>query len=733
MPVAFNPVSMKRRHFLQFATALGLSQFDIQQQGLRYARVLAQGTPRKLALLIGINDYPESSQFSALQGCVTDIELQRQLLIHRFGFKPQDILTLTDARATRQGILAAFEEHLIKQAKPGDVVVFHFSGHGSQVIDPDKDAADGLNSTLVPVDSVLPPGFPDQGGTVKDIMGHTLFLLMSAVQTENLTVVLDSCHSGGGTRGNLRVRSRAGGGILQADPAELEYQKQWLAKLNLSPEAFLRQRRAGIARGVAIASAKRDQLAADAPFSDFYAGAFTYMMTQYLWQQTGTTLVKNAIPIVAQTTTKASSSSQEPIFEVKPGSDNGSQSLYFTPKQSVPAEAVITRVEGDRAELWLGGLDPQSLAAFERNAILVAADAQGDSQGQVKLESRTGLVARGKLLSAIKPGTPLQEKVRGIPTNLTLKIGLDPSLGQDMNAARQGLQAIKRIEARPLQQGEVQYIVGRITETYQKMLRQAGATSIPALGSTGLFAPGLDLVPESFGPPTETIAAAIERLQSKLKSLLAARIVKLTLNSNASRLNVAVSMTPAGSNQLLASTFTARGLGKAAKPSNPTPAIDARRLPLGTSIQLRVTNNDPRTLYFSVLVINSSGEMAVIFPNQWMASEEVMQVASGQTLELPKAGRDNFQLVTQEPKGTTEVLIIASSAPLRNALRALQNVASRGGQSRGPVGLSDPNDVISNLLEDMNTTSRSATTGTTGDRTIDTSQLATLSLTFEVV
>jgi hypothetical protein len=67
---------------------------------------------------VGINQYKDAP----LQGCVTDVNLQQQLLIHRFGFNPKDILILTDEQATRQGILNAFEEHLIKQAKPGDVV-----------------------------------------------------------------------------------------------------------------------------------------------------------------------------------------------------------------------------------------------------------------------------------------------------------------------------------------------------------------------------------------------------------------------------------------------------------------------------------------------------------------------------------------------------------------------------------------------------------------------------------
>ncbi len=119
---------MRRRHFFQFAgsalTTLGLSYLDIIQQGNRYAQVLAQSTPRKLALLVGINQYPASQRFTNLEGCVTNVELQQELLIHRFGFNKSDILRLTsdpsDKQPTRNNILTAFEKHLIKQAKPGD-------------------------------------------------------------------------------------------------------------------------------------------------------------------------------------------------------------------------------------------------------------------------------------------------------------------------------------------------------------------------------------------------------------------------------------------------------------------------------------------------------------------------------------------------------------------------------------------------------------------------------------
>lgn len=113
---------MKRRHFLQFAgstfAALGCSHLDIIQQGNRYAQVLAQSTPRKLALLVGINNYPANKRHTNLRGCVTDVELQEELLVHRFGFNRSDIIKLTsdsqpNYQPTRKNILKAFEEHLI--------------------------------------------------------------------------------------------------------------------------------------------------------------------------------------------------------------------------------------------------------------------------------------------------------------------------------------------------------------------------------------------------------------------------------------------------------------------------------------------------------------------------------------------------------------------------------------------------------------------------------------------
>lgn len=764
--------NIKRRHFLQLAgstlATVGISQLDIMHQGDRYGQVLAQNTSRKLALLVGINQY--SGIIGALKGCVTDVQLQQELLVHRFGFNPQDILTLTDQQATRKGILTAFEEHLINQAKPGDVVVFHFSGHGSRVIDPDRDQPDGFNSTLVPIDSKLPEGYSITGGEVSDIMGHTLFLLMSALKTENVTVVLDSCHSGGGTRGNLRVRSRFGGDKLQPSPVELDYQKQWLRRLNLSPEQFIELRRKNVAKGVVIASAKRDELAVDMTFSDFHAGAFTYSLTQYLWQQTNNQSINNAIINVGRSTATLAYNQgryQNPQVESNLSQENTNPPIYFTPKQAISAEAVITKVQNNQVQLWLGGLDSQTLEAFKKGAIFTALDSEGKQRGLVKLDSRQGLIGQGKLLTTkqnlpLQPGTLLQERIRSIPNNLTLKIGIDQSF--DNNTAQQAikfLQALPRIEPKQLGSSEVQYIFGRMTQTkYEELqeLQKNQVKNLPQVGSLGLFLPSQDeIIPASFGENRETVQEAITRLKPKFKSLLAARIIKQVLgNTNSSRLNVTASMNIANSQTIIAETFAIRGVNKVPVDSNKTPVSPVKfselgipQLTVGTQIDLQIENNESSDLYVSILVIDAEGTMTIIYPNDWSASETAALIKPKQKLVIPQAGRDLFKLTISEPLGIGEALVIASTSPLRTSLRVLQKIAKRSGleNRRSPMNVNDDLlEVTDSLLNDLDAGTRnitSASLSTSADRAItelpdnvrgiDTTKLAAMAIAFEVL
>lgn len=736
---------MKRRHFLEFTgstlATLGLSHYNILEKGNRYAQVLAQDTPRKLALLIGIN-YPNNNNLNSLNGCVTDVDLQQELLIHRFRFKQSDILRLTTNESkwkqpTRNNILTAFQEHLIKQAKPGDVVVFHFSGHGYRLRDPNpiqncsnQQFNDDYNSTFVPVDDSL-------NGSPQDIMGGTLFLLMSALKTKNVTVVLDSCFSGGGTRrGNYLVRSaiRNNLEIDTAEPStkEIAYQQRWMKRLRMSENEFARRRCNGVAKGVILAAAQRDEEALDAPFDGFHAGAFTYTMTQYLWQETDS--AKKAIAYIS------------PIVKSKGGHSpfvdgNQNQPVYFIDNKLLSTDAVITGVKGNQASLWLGGLNNKSLETFDKNATFSVVDASGKTRGKLKLESRDGLKARAKLvddkgnITSLKPGMLLQESSRMIPADLHLSVGLDSSLGDEISIAQKELSGIYRIKSVIPQPanipypGGVQFILSRMTNEYLQTLQQQKIENLPAVGSIGLFTEALQIVPQSFGEKEETIKAAVCRLEPKLKSFLATRLVEMTLNTNSSQLDVEVSMNLVEQpNQTFAniSTFKARNNRPQFKPIYPD-----KKLPLNKLFQFQVKNNSSYNLYVAMLLIDSTGSLAVIYPYQWTDLNREMLLASNDTLIIGEPQKLKLQAVE---KGFAEALIIASRSPLDKAVYGLKRIEQElkiqeQNQQKCLVDKTRGSEVIGDLINDLSG-ERSGKSAKFWE--VKTSNIATVSFSFEV-
>lgn len=742
----------KRRHFLQFAgstlAAIGLSELNFLHQADRYGRVLAQSTPRKLAMLVGINEYPDPVR--DLQGCLNDVELQYELLVHRFGFNPKDIIIVSDNAATndlkptRANILRVFNEHLIAQAKPGDVVVFHYSGHGSLVKDPNPlDTPEcrranncDVNGTLVPNDPLPPQGTASEI-IVPDITGRTLFLLMDAINTENLTVVLDSCYSGASTRGNAVVRTAASrlsraGETLVASAEELNYQKQWLAQLNLSVEKFQQRRQKGIAKGVALGSASRNQEALDVPFGDVHAGAFTYLLTRYLWQlptnQTKVTVQANLIR-----STKAEASlrgyTQVPVVEVKPESNNGQKPFYFQDFTAPPAEAAITKVTGEQIEFWLGGVSSQNLASA--NTVFTLLDPSGktilDKSGQpIELQqtsrSSGSLFGYGKLLSGhsgiAKPGMLLRERIVGIPANPTLRVGLDSSLGDEMEQARTALQtallyqSVNRIEVLPVDgQSPVDYILGRMTQEYQRQLATTGEDNLPALGSLGVFTPILKPVSSSFGRAGESATAAVNRLKPRLKLLLAGKVLQ-GLATPSSDLQITGEVF-AASGQGPRIQIASRGAQERGAPIQ-TIAAASQSFRAGETIQLKVENLEDQELYLSCLAIDAGGNITVLYPANWDAPEEAARIDRSSSLVVPRS--EDEVVLRLGGKGFVELLTLISTSPLRNALRAMQTIARGRGLQRGflPVEGDDPLEVLGNLLGDLDELSRSSR----GDATI---------------
>ncbi|MEO1621462.1 MAG: caspase family protein [Cyanobacteria bacterium J06632_3] len=769
---------MRRRHFIQAAT-VALSTVGLQHgfgatrlgpKVEKYSRAIAQSTSRKLALLVGANQYPAG--IKSLGGCVTDVRMQYELLVHRFGFNPADIVILSDEAEylpsnilaippTRANILDAFEQHLIAQAKENDIVVFHYSGHGSRVLDPVPiPQFSPFNGTLMPTDARDPSAQTRsaEGPVVDDIMGKTIFLLTHLLKTDQVTTILDACYSGGGTRGNLVYRSvepRAGG--VDAVPSETEraYQAYLMEKAGLSEAKLLELRTAGIAKGIALGSAQANQLAADATFgsgtNQFKAGAFTYTLTRYLWQQSVSQPLNSVFVKLARSTRDVANDSrliQEPIYNVATDcSVCQQQPAYFLSPSTPSAEAVVTRVNGSDITFWLGGISSRSLDAFTPGTIFSLVNDRGQAVGEVEQTTRRGLIGTGRLVGSaqatVTPGLFLRERIRGVPSNPTLHVGLHSSLSSaERSAAQSSIASISRVKSvADEQNGEIDFFFGRMNADARVQAEAAAMSDLPPPGSLCLFSSSLIPVPNSWGNdyPNETIEEAINRLSPRFKMLLAGRILKYVLNTDTSDVKLEAKVETVGGRGSRGQ-FGSRGITEAGL-STQSLAADTQQLTAGTEIQLVLKNNEPRALYMAVLVVDSEGNLVILHPLTGDAAEADALVPSGETLIVPppnpNPSPDDFQFTVRGPAGFFELLAIASTEPLRDALKALDQVASTRGGGNSPYALDGDEavNVIGALLGDFDRSSRAGVTASYrgSQQGVDTTKLAAISAIFEVV
>jgi hypothetical protein len=130
----------------------------------------------KKALVVGINVY--KSPVNNLPSCVNDSNHFSAILNKNYGFSLSNIRTLQDTKATLTNIQEDLE-WLFLDANPDDRLVFYYSGHGSRV---EKDNA--YRECLVSSDEQF--FFDDE-----------LTRFTQSLHPGILTIVLDSCYSGG--------------------------------------------------------------------------------------------------------------------------------------------------------------------------------------------------------------------------------------------------------------------------------------------------------------------------------------------------------------------------------------------------------------------------------------------------------------------------------------------------------------------------------------------------------
>jgi hypothetical protein len=201
--------------------------------------------PVRRALCIGIDEYPNLKPWEQLEGCVNDARLAADVLRTTFGFPAEQVRLLLNEEASREGILAAFDR-LVDETGDGDVVVVHYSGHGSWAWDQDGDEEDGKDETLMPWDS----GRGEHPNL--DILDDEVHVFLVALtrKTPHVAFIFDSCHSGGITRDVTGSRARAVPGASKDDPLPPRVRPEAVARVRGSAGGGTRSGPSGFMSGL---------------------------------------------------------------------------------------------------------------------------------------------------------------------------------------------------------------------------------------------------------------------------------------------------------------------------------------------------------------------------------------------------------------------------------------------------------------------------------------------------
>jgi hypothetical protein len=244
------------------------------------------------ALLCGINAYPRQP----LRGCVNDAQSLRDLLVSQFNFRSEDIHLLRDAEGVKSRVRQEWQ-WLTAGAAPGDTLVFHFSGHGSNVPDQNGDETDGRDEITCLYDM----DFDDPNTYILDDEWYEW--VRQVRRDANLIILKDTCHSGGSSRAMpvrdsrgmvhemLVSRSQARGLGSEGPVSETQVS---VNRFLVPPDLGLDGSRAVVSRPVKpskcqaadlnlnLMACQETQTAADAYINGTFNGAFTYYLCQAL-------------------------------------------------------------------------------------------------------------------------------------------------------------------------------------------------------------------------------------------------------------------------------------------------------------------------------------------------------------------------------------------------------------------------------------------------------------------
>jgi len=263
------------------------------------------------AVQVGINNY---KSIGDLNGCLNDVTNVRGILKGLLGFTNEEIRVLTDDRATKANILDRLN-WLVKGAKSGDYLVFHYSGHGSQIRDRQGDElSDSLDELICPWDMDW-----NAGTYITDDDLNKIFTTLPAGVL--LEVYLDSCNSGTGLRVLDLGRPSELGPPHPTLNRYIEPPVDLLARFEGEEDQLKRKKLlAGATRApvhhILWAGCMDNQTCADAFIDGSYNGAFSYYFCKVM-RETGNRLSRAEVLSRVRSALKKGNYTQTPQLETE--------------------------------------------------------------------------------------------------------------------------------------------------------------------------------------------------------------------------------------------------------------------------------------------------------------------------------------------------------------------------------------------------------------------------------
>jgi len=736
-------MKLDRRRFLQGLLMWGASPSALLGLPLfpsisGYQSALAATNSRKLALLVGINQYSplntnntqSNFPYLDLQGCLTDVELQRELLMGRYGFQAADILTLTDAQATRENIENAFVEHLVNQAQSGDLVLFHFSGYGSRVKIP---SLPGLTASSEEMLGFLPSDGLTSEQIRNDLLQESLFMLARSLRTDKFTMVLDCSHGKTASpfQGNLRTRSC----LIPAEspsPSERSFQSQ----IGTSTKTVGKKSTVSLP-GITLLAAEDQQVAVEFLGNGFTAGLFTYCLTQSLWQITSPRRVITVLNQVDEAIAPGMGKYQQPqAFLGKNVSSliDGNSSPFSEGSEAV-IEKILEPASSNLVSIKLTGVSPLILEHGVLNSrFRVISDAKTDSTEDILLQvtEQTGRKAKASLLNAkvtLSGKEPLQEMIRAIPRHLGLTVALDSQFDR-----------IERVDATSAFSA-----IATVTGIINAGEQSADCVLGKKKGGYGLFSEGGRLLLSGGKGNIEAIKSIIGKLTPKLEQVLAKKWWDLTANENSSRLGLRATLAVLQDSQAIAvltkeadrydfSINSAPSLQS--KPIKSPETLGLVLIASGSRLQYRLENHQAQSLYFVILGIDANGKAIAWYPGDQpesippQQSQMIPAPSSAMSWRVPSNG------------GLAQIQVIASLKPFQQFWEALAenlpNLTSPDATSHPAqiLEIKNPLAIAQSLLEDLHRNSAVSSTminNMTDYYALDMTTWATLNFIYQVI